>query len=179
MSIEPTPAPVEVTRVDHDRALEVFNDILCDMGNYVEFGAPHYKHEALETIASHCARHRIAHSAPAGEVDPVFIWSGEHNAYWRTGGNGYTVRASKAGIWTREEAVRQTIHCGPEKRIELEPVAVPTHPAPPADLVERIEQLDLLQETNLPNGEWDMETFRATLALCKRHLSALAKHGGA
>ena len=54
------------------------------------------------------------------------------------------------------------------------------HPPAPADLVERIAQLDLLQETNLPDGEWDMETFRATLALCKRHLSAaLAKHGGA
>ena len=52
----------------------------------------------------------------------VRIWSGEHNAYWRHNASGYTVRASAAGIYTRSDAEAFTNHCGPEKRIELEPV---------------------------------------------------------
>lgn len=55
-------------------------------------------------------------------VDLVRIWSDEHGAYWRPNGSGYTHRASAAGIYTLADATARTSHCGPEKRIEFEPV---------------------------------------------------------
>ncbi len=50
----------------------------------------------------------------------VFIWSDEHNAYWRPNGCGHTVRISAAGTYDFEDAFRRTSHCGPEKQIEYE-----------------------------------------------------------
>lgn len=32
------------------------------------------------------------------------IWSNEHNAWWKSGGLGYTRKRSEAGIFSREEA---------------------------------------------------------------------------
>ncbi len=57
-------------------------------------------------------------------AEPVawkIIWSGEHRAYWRANGAGYTVVESEAGHYTQEEAERVTKHCGPEKMIEIRP----------------------------------------------------------
>lgn len=54
--------------------------------------------------------------------DLVTIYSGEHCAYWGENGGGYT-SAQYAGVHTREDAIRRTSHCGPEKRIEFHPVS--------------------------------------------------------
>jgi hypothetical protein len=56
-----------------------------------------------------------------------FIYSGEHGAFWRPRGAGYTHTRLEAGRYTRTEAERISRGCGTEKRIELVPV-------PPADL---------------------------------------------
>ncbi len=69
----------------------------------------------------------------AQESKYVLIWSGEHGCYWRPDAAGYTTRLSAAGIYERSEAERLTAHCGPEKRIELEP-----HPQ--SALIERAER---------------------------------------
>lgn len=50
----------------------------------------------------------------------VLIWSDEHHAYWRPGGNGYTAIRAKAWVLPFEDAYLRTRHCGPEKRIEFE-----------------------------------------------------------
>ena len=56
------------------------------------------------------------------EEEPVVIWSGEHRAYWRPNGEGYTPDIFEAGIWTRAEALATTSLCGPEKQILLLPL---------------------------------------------------------
>lgn len=53
------------------------------------------------------------------EPDSYFIWSFEHGAYWRPKAQGYTDDIQQAGIWPLGEAMRQTNHCGPEKRIRI------------------------------------------------------------
>lgn len=47
----------------------------------------------------------------------VRIWSAEHRAFWRPGGNGYTAYGASAGDWDFADAYDRTKHCGPEKRI--------------------------------------------------------------
>lgn len=47
----------------------------------------------------------------------VRIWSGEHGAWWRTGGAGYTIKDDEAGVWDFSEAYTMTNTCGPEKKI--------------------------------------------------------------
>lgn len=49
----------------------------------------------------------------------VVIWSGEHHAYWRPGGEGYTTQFSAAGLYTMEDAEQWTSGCGPEKKIDI------------------------------------------------------------
>lgn len=53
---------------------------------------------------------------------PFLIYSGEHGAYWRPGGHGYTTRPDEAGRWTLAEAYFATKHCGPEKAISFQPI---------------------------------------------------------
>jgi len=58
------------------------------------------------------------------QADPAergFIWSDEHNAYWRPNGCGYTIRVSAVGIYSRAEFDRIASGCGPEKRLKFEP----------------------------------------------------------
>jgi hypothetical protein len=55
----------------------------------------------------------------------VLIYSGEHRAYWRPDGAGYTTDRDSAGRWWLEDAVRHTSHCGPEKKIEFHRAARP------------------------------------------------------
>lgn len=47
----------------------------------------------------------------------VSIWSHEHCAWWRRGGQGYTDRIDKAWVLPFADAYEETKHCGPEKRI--------------------------------------------------------------
>lgn len=54
--------------------------------------------------------------------DRVYIWSGEHRAWWNEWGAGYVTNQSKAGIWPRSKAEQMTSICGPEKKIELQVV---------------------------------------------------------
>ena len=61
-------------------------------------------------------------------IDAVYIWSDEHNAYWRHGGSGYTCRIGGAGIFSSEDALKKTKHCGDEKQIEFEEVLIRTLP---------------------------------------------------
>jgi len=66
--------------------------------------------------------------------DACLIWSGEWQAYWRAGGNGYTKSADEAGWYTIAAAYARTKHCGPEKQIAFERT---THePRPAGDLRE-------------------------------------------
>lgn len=51
---------------------------------------------------------------------PAVIWSGEHRAYWKPNGHGYTTDRDLAGRWTIIGAYRATKHCGPEKAIRFE-----------------------------------------------------------
>lgn len=53
--------------------------------------------------------------------EPTLIWSGEHQAWWRAPANGYTNDIFAAGVYPRDEARSHTSHCGPEKRIKLQP----------------------------------------------------------
>lgn len=55
--------------------------------------------------------------------DRVRIYSAQHGAYWCPNGHGYTSNPEEAWITTSEEARKVTDHCGPEKMIELWPVA--------------------------------------------------------
>jgi hypothetical protein len=55
------------------------------------------------------------HAKMAGKQ--VSIWSGEHHAWWRHDGAGYTDDKAQAWVLAFEEAYRTTVHCGSEKRI--------------------------------------------------------------
>lgn len=52
----------------------------------------------------------------------VYIWSGEHEAYWREGRYGYTEDLSEAQRTSLAEAFGMTSDFGPEKQIEFLPV---------------------------------------------------------
>lgn len=52
------------------------------------------------------------------EGKQVRIWSAQWNAWWRQGGNGYTVDSANAGTWLFAEALAVSFHAGREKRIE-------------------------------------------------------------
>lgn len=54
----------------------------------------------------------------------VRIWSGEHAAWWRAEGVGYTGDVKQAGLYSFEDAWSWSSHCGPEKRISYE-IATP------------------------------------------------------
>ena len=50
----------------------------------------------------------------------VRIWSQEHGAYWRPGRCGYTRHPEEAGVYSFDDALASTDHCGPEKGIYYE-----------------------------------------------------------
>ncbi len=85
--------------------------------------------------------------SPCGETpitDPVRIYSGEHGAYWRKDGHGYSSDIRDAWVLSRKEAERRTSHCGPEKLIQLEPVSV-------SPMLEELRQaIELRQGINMP-----------------------------
>lgn len=49
----------------------------------------------------------------------VCIFSAEHQAFWREGGNGYTLNPGEAWRLPFNVAIEQTRHCGPEKQIQF------------------------------------------------------------
>lgn len=51
----------------------------------------------------------------------VYIYSNEHEAYWRANGQGYTLNEEDAGEYQFEDAYDRTKHCGAEKRITFRP----------------------------------------------------------
>jgi hypothetical protein len=48
----------------------------------------------------------------------VHIYSGEHSAYWRADGIGYTDDIDMAGVYEFKDALKSSSSCGPEKRIQ-------------------------------------------------------------
>ena len=58
------------------------------------------------------------------------IWSGEHRAYWRANGSGYTTILEAAGIYSRSDALARIGGCGPEKKIEIRPITFKTITVP-------------------------------------------------
>lgn len=69
----------------------------------------------------------------SAESDFVLIWSGEHRAWWRANGNGYTTVREDAGVYTRDDAIRRTAHCDAGKLISIQPTAaLSSTPAPSA-----------------------------------------------
>ena len=60
------------------------------------------------------ARARVLHDLNGKEV---YIFSCEHNAYWRPNRSGYSTDKRGAGIYPFAEAWAATSHCGPEKQI--------------------------------------------------------------
>ena len=56
------------------------------------------------------------------EVENFFvkIWSGEHRAYWRPDGKGYTTDPHFAGLYPLKNALERSRHAGPEKKISYE-----------------------------------------------------------
>jgi hypothetical protein len=81
-----------------------------------------------------------APSAPSTPDQPrcVRIYSDEHRAWWRPFGHGYTDTRADAGVWTKDEAIDATKHCGPEKKITLE-FGSPA-PSTPADGWRKIDE---------------------------------------
>jgi hypothetical protein len=49
----------------------------------------------------------------------VNIYSDEHKAYWRPNSKGYSIDIKGAGKYTFEDALANTMHCGPEKKIKF------------------------------------------------------------
>lgn len=47
----------------------------------------------------------------------VMIWSGEHHAWWRPDGKGYTDLQREAWSVDFPTAYEETKHCGPEKKV--------------------------------------------------------------
>ena len=64
----------------------------------------------------------------------AIIWSGEHRAYWRKDGCGYTRLLAAAWRLPWDMAVARTSHCGPEKLIQIKPAPDMS----PAAMLERL-----------------------------------------
>ena len=152
-----TPAPVEVTQGDREAA-EAFWSAYCG-GNDLAWRSLSAQSQR-ETMRAF-ARHRIAHSAPAGEVEPV-AWLYTHpkrTSYWRTQPD--EGHAEENG-WTETPLY--------------------THPAPPADVGELVEALEPFAKCceQIADDEDDEEwaKFRLLIKDYRRARTLLAKHGG-
>lgn len=62
------------------------------------------------------------------KFDLVRIYSGEHTAYWRPEGGGYTTDPDGAWVTTFQQAFDRTRHAGPEKMISFSEVVMTTCP---------------------------------------------------
>lgn len=59
------------------------------------------------------------HVTVTATKEPVAIWSGEHNAWWRANRSGYCTDPVAAGLYSLADAISATHHVGPEKRISI------------------------------------------------------------
>lgn len=55
----------------------------------------------------------------------VLIYSREHDAFWRTGGAGYTMYVDAAGRYPFADALKRTKHCDKSKGIVFYKAPVP------------------------------------------------------
>ncbi len=62
-------------------------------------------------------QHLAKHPEKRERFARVYIWSGEHGAWWRPECSGYTDAICAAGVYTMEYAWAKTRHCGREKKI--------------------------------------------------------------
>ena len=92
----------------------------------------------------------------------VRIWSNEWNLWWGKNSNGYTDNKNHAGIYTIEEALKKSGHCGPEKGIvyyhvydQDDPEGYEKLGKAYADIkIERVRQDSLWGEQNHHPMEW-------------------------
>ena len=63
--------------------------------------------------------HLRKHPEKISRFDKVVIWSGEHRLYWRPNCRGYTNDILEAGVYDARDALANTIHCDPSKKIVL------------------------------------------------------------
>ena len=49
----------------------------------------------------------------------VVIYSAQWLAWWRPNAHGYTDKLEDAGLWSIDQAINKTSHCGPEKQIRF------------------------------------------------------------
>lgn len=152
---------------------------------------------AIEQTVSNLEAALAAAPDATGEPDRrlsgVLIWSGEHFAWWRPNGAGYTTQLAGAGVYERAEAVRLTHHCGPEKKIEIQELAeqvglpdlkgdtvaarllAPPQPSETERVEELVEALeDLVASYEAPEGvEWSddeiMDWYHRARALIAIH----------
>lgn len=191
-----TPAPVEVTQADREAAAKHlgYSDPYSEL-----LATEQAEIDELAAILAHFARHRIAHSAPAGEVEARTIY-----VQWAPNGTirkwdwdefelAERLKVETAPVSDKPIAWMYTYHPKPpetrpgavefkrdrtklplDKRWSETPLY--THPAPPADLVEAL----VVEIGELAIMELDIDDDDPKLAnFGKRLRAALAKHGGA
>lgn len=71
-------------------------------------------------------------------MDEYVIWSHEHSAWWGPGGAGYATRLSRAGRYTRDEALGVCARAAPGNANRVG--ALPELPVKLGDLVDILEQ---------------------------------------
>lgn len=52
-----------------------------------------------------------------------YIYSGQWQSYWRSNGVGYTTQKEYAGTYEVSDAILRVLHCGLEKKIQLQLVS--------------------------------------------------------
>lgn len=78
-----------------------------------------------EDLAAEACRAAIAAAAVSNSgIDPVLIWSMEHNAWWAAHECGYTTERGAAGRYTRERA-QQIVDGSGGKNERIEELEVP------------------------------------------------------
>lgn len=87
------------------------------------------------------------HVTVAATKEPVAIWSGEHNAWWRANRSGYCIDPVAAGLYSLADAIKATHHVGPEKRITI--VDAPT----PA--IRSAKQDSIIVAAGMVRAAWD------------------------
>lgn len=101
--------------------------------------------------------------------DKVLIYAGDGRCYWKQDQHGYT-SALYAGVFSREEAIALTKHCGPEKRIEFHPVPedhIPTLKLQNAAMQEALEKWQAHMKLGAHTQTMTWGEIRADLAACE------------
>lgn len=72
------------------------------------------------------------------QYSDVYIWSGEWKAYWMEKSNGYTYKELEAGVYSIDEALKLSGHCGKDKKISYIPIA--KRHRDPKQIIEDLEE---------------------------------------